>query len=105
MKVNFFSANIKMNFLRKTFAFNFFVAMILCSVTNSVAQNVGINATGATPDNAAMLDVSSTTKAFLPPRVALTANNVFAPVAPSTSSVTAGFVVYNTATAGTSPNN
>jgi trimeric autotransporter adhesin len=33
------------------------------------AQNVGINSTGAAPNPAAMLDVSSTNKGFLPPRM------------------------------------
>ena len=36
------------------------------------AQNVGINATGATPNNSAMLDVTSTNKGILIPQVALT---------------------------------
>ena len=33
------------------------------------SQNVGINSTGAAPDASAMLDVSSTTKGFLMPRM------------------------------------
>lgn len=65
------------------------------------AQNVGINATGANPDASAMLDVSSTNSGLLIPRVALTARNVAAPITtPATS-----LLVYNTATAGTAPNN
>ena len=44
------------------------------------AQNVGVNATGATPDASAMLDISSTTSGVLIPRVALTATNAAGPV-------------------------
>ncbi|MHA8094514.1 hypothetical protein ACMH5Q_06425 [Aquirufa lenticrescens] len=57
-----------------------------------------------TPNASAKLDVSSSTLGFLPPRVALTANNVFAPIT-GTSSAAAGLLIYNTATAGTAPNN
>ena len=57
-----------------------------------------------TPNASAKLDVSSSTLGFLPPRVALTANNVFAPII-GTSSAAAGLLIYNTATAGTAPNN
>lgn len=65
------------------------------------AQNIGINATGATPATSAMLDIAATDKGLLIPRVALTATNAAGPVAsPATS-----LLVYNTATAGTSPNN
>jgi len=39
------------------------------SAFNSFAQNVGINATGATPNSSAMLDISSTEKGLLAPRM------------------------------------
>lgn len=42
-------------------------AILLTSVT--FAQSVGINADGSAPDASAMLDVKSTTKGFLPPRL------------------------------------
>src|ERR1039457_901534 len=62
---------------------------------------VGINADNSTPDLSAGLDVSFTNKGFLPPRVALTAINSALPVtAPAT-----GLLIYNTAVAGTPPNN
>lgn len=65
------------------------------------AQNVGINTTGAAPAASAMLDIVSTNSGLLIPRVALTATNAAGPVtAPATA-----LLVYNTATAGTSPNN
>jgi hypothetical protein len=44
----------------------------LATVAN--AQNVGINSDGSAPDASAMLDVSSTSKGFLAPRVASTAD-------------------------------
>lgn len=66
-------------------------------ITNT--GNVGIGTTA--PDASARLDVTSTNQGFLPPRIALTAKNVATPVAtPAT-----GLMVYNTATAGTAPNN
>ncbi len=62
----------------------------------SYAQNVGINATGATPNASAGLDVDFANKGLLVPRMALTATNSATPVtAPATS-----LLVYNTATAG-----
>lgn len=64
------------------------------------AQNVGINAAGTAPNTSAMLDVESTTRGLLIPRVALTAVNAAGPItSPATS-----LLVYNTATAGTAPN-
>jgi hypothetical protein len=74
--------------------------LVICTtVFTGFAQVVGIGTT--TPDPAAQLDVTSTNKGFLPPRVALTATNVASPVTiPPT-----GLLVYNTATAGVSPYN
>jgi hypothetical protein len=81
---------------------NILTALLLIGVSlTSIAQNVGINATGANPDASAMLDVSATNTGMLIPRVALTARNVAAPVVSPALSL----LVYNTATAGTSPNN
>ena len=57
-----------------------------------------------TPNASAKLDVNATDRGFLPPRVALTAANNFSPIV-GTSSSAAGLLVYNTATAGTAPNN
>lgn len=70
-------------------------------VNLAFSQNVGINSDGALPDGSAMLDIKSTNKGLLIPRIALTGTNLAAPVtSPDTS-----LLVYNTATAGTSPNN
>ncbi len=60
----------------------------------ATAQNVGINASGATPDASAALDVSASDKGMLVPRVALTATTDVATITtPATS-----LLVYNTAT-------
>jgi hypothetical protein len=78
-----------------------FVAVMWCICGAAAAQNIGINATGATPAASAMLDITATDKGLLIPRVALTSTATAGPVtSPATS-----LLVYNTATAGTSPNN
>lgn len=64
-----------------------------------VHGQVGIGTSN--PNSSAQLEVSSGTKGFLPPRVALTALNAATPV----TSPATGLLVYNTASAGTSPNN
>ena len=78
-----------------------FLLVLLLLFGSALFAQVAVNTDGTTYDVSAMLDVKSTTKGFLPPRVALTAVNVAAPVTtPAT-----GLLVYNTATAGSSPNN
>lgn len=75
-----------------------FVAFCL-SHQYCTAQTVGIGT--QTPDSSAQLEVYSNNKGFLPPRVALTATDIAAPVTnPAT-----GLLVYNTATAGGTPTN
>lgn len=54
-----------------------------------------------TPSPSAKLEVASSNQGFLPPRIALTATNAASPV----TSPATGLLVYNTATAGTAPNN
>lgn len=76
-----------------------FVGIILSIQLNA---QTGIGTT--TPNASAKLDVNATDKGFLPPRVALTAANVFTPIT-GTASAAAGLLIYNTATAGTVPNN
>jgi len=60
--------------------------LITISVT---AQNVGINTDGATPNASAMLDVSSTTKGMLTPRMTATQRSAI-------SSAAQGLLVYQT---------
>ncbi len=78
-----------------------FLSGFVCSIA-AFSQNVGINATGAVPNAAAMLDIASTNKGLLIPRVALIGTNSNAPVG---ASVIASLLVYNTATAGIAPSN
>jgi len=63
--------------------------VFLLAMARSFAQNVGINANGAVPDNSALLDVSSTSKGFLAPRMNTTQMN-------SIGSPAAGLMVFNT---------
>jgi len=57
------------------------------------AQNVGINSTGATPRNCAMLDILSSTTGLLIPNLSLTATGTYAP---ATGTAVDGLLVYNT---------
>lgn len=66
------------------------------------AQNIGINSTGASTVTSAALDIDMSDKGLLIPRVALTSTTVFAPV---TGTPTTSLLIYNTATAGTTPTN
>lgn len=64
-------------------------------------SGVAINSSNLAADGSAMLDISSSTKGVLIPRVALSSANSSSPVTgPATS-----LLVYNTATAGIFPNN
>ena len=76
--------------------------VFLLLVSFSAFSQTGIGTT--TPNASAKLDVSSSTQGFLPPRVALTASNSFSPLAGTAANAT-GLIVYNTASAGTAPNN
>jgi hypothetical protein len=68
---------------------NIFILLLSISSLSILAQNVGINGTGALPDASAMLDVASTTSGFLSPR--MTSVQRTAIVAPA-----AGLLVYDT---------
>lgn len=79
------------------------ILLIFTILTSSCfSQNVGINSTGTSPANCAALDVDVANKGLLIPRVSLTTTLLFAPV---TGTPVTSLLVYNTATAGTSPNN
>ncbi len=80
--------------------FNLLSTLTLCAITTvATAQNVGINNT--TPHPSAILDIASTNKGLLIPRLPLTSTlDVTTVPAPQTS-----VMVYNTATAGIAPNN
>ena len=74
-----------------------FYFSFLISTSTFAQVGVGTN----TPTSSAQLDVSSSTKGLLPPRVSLTATNSASPI----TSPATGLLVYNNATAGTYPNN
>lgn len=63
-------------------------------LTDLEAQNVGINSTGATPNNSSILDLSSTNKGFLPPRMTTAERNAI----PTNCSCTPpdGLLIFNT---------
>lgn len=72
---------------------------ILLFSLNSKSQSVGIGTTA--PDSSALLDVYSSNKGFLPPRVALVTTSSPSPI----STPAQGLLVYNTATSGPTPIN
>lgn len=71
--------------------FSLLMVGITILTINAFSQNIAINTTGSLPDTSAMLDVSSTVKGFLAPRVTTTQQNAI-PL-PAT-----GLMVYNTTT-------
>jgi hypothetical protein len=73
------------------------IFLTLALVTGMIASaQVRIGGTGTAVDANAILELQSTTKGLLFPKVALTSTTAFAPL----SAHTAGMTVYNTATAG-----
>jgi hypothetical protein len=65
----------------KTHVLCFLIAMVLLLAAGSAMSQVAINTDGANPDNSAMLDVQSTSKGFLMPR--LTQEQIGAIAAPA----------------------
>ena len=79
-----------------------FVLLIGLLFSVKVFAQTGIGTTA--PNASAKLEVAATDKGFLPPRVALTASNAFSPIVGTAANAT-GLLVYNTASAGATPNN
>lgn len=71
--------------------------LLVLSLSGSLAlaQNVGINSTGAAPNASAMLDIVSSSKGLLIPRVALTQTTSNSPIG---AGIASSLLVYNTAT-------
>jgi hypothetical protein len=86
----------------KRFSFTLIAICFLSLAFVSKAQQVIVSDDAAytTPASGAMLDVYSTSKGFMPPRVALTGRTD----AGTITSPSTGLMVYNTATAGIAPN-
>ena len=83
----------------KKFILFLIVCLLLSQSIN--AQNIGISDVAITPDASAMLEVKASNKGLLIPRVSLSSTTDNTTIAsPATS-----LLVYNTATAGTAPNN
>lgn len=78
--------------------------LLLLGSLISISVNAQTGIGTVTPNASAKLDVYATDKGFLPPRVILTASNVFAPILGLSSAAT-GLLVYNTTANGTAPNN
>jgi hypothetical protein len=72
-----------------------FLNIVFVAASFTTFAQVGVGTTS--PNTAAILDVTSTNKGLLLPRVALTATNLATPL----SAHVAGMTIYNTATAGT----
>lgn len=51
------------------------IFVLLCLTAGTLSAQVGVNATGADPDASAMLDVSSTDKGMLIPRLTTVQRN------------------------------
>lgn len=85
----------------KTIYIHLFFVFVICCVPGSgmLAQNIGINATGAATDSSAGLDIDFTNKGLLITQVALTATGDATTIPrPAT-----GLLVYNLGTGGLSP--
>lgn len=79
-----------------------YATILLMLLIIPIYSQVGIGT--ITPNGA--LEITSTTQGIVPPRVALTASNIAAPVVnPQGGALLAGTFIWNTATAGISPNN
>ena len=85
----------------KTRKFIFTVFLIIFFGEIIIAQNVGISETAITPDASSILEVKSTNKGILIPRVSLTGTSDNT----SISSAANSLFIYNIATAGTIPSN
>lgn len=80
-------------------SFKTFVSLSLLLLSASAYSQVGIGTT--TPNSSAQLEVKSSSKGFLPPRIALTSVSDNSTI----STPATGLLIFNTASAGTTPNN
>jgi len=60
---------IKINFQAKLLLITLLTVSLQLLTSNVFSQNVGINETGSLPDNSALLDLSSTERGLLVPRM------------------------------------
>ena len=76
---------------------NIYIVLLFFSYISNAQTGIGTT----TPNASAKLEVAATNKGFLPPRIVLTA----ATDATTIPSPATGLLIYNTATAGSTPNN
>jgi hypothetical protein len=79
-----------------------YLALTILFVHFSIWASAQVGIGTSSVEGSAKLQINATDKGFLPPRVALTST---ATASNAISSPVAGLLVYNTATAGTTPNN
>jgi hypothetical protein len=81
-----------------------YIFLFVCFVHQNMLAQIGVGTSSVESSARFQVDASasSNAKGFLPPRVALTASNS---ILPFTSTPATGIMVYNTATAGTTPDN
>ena len=87
---------------RKSQYMKYIISQLFLLIGFGLSAQTGIGTTA--PNASAKLEVAATDKGFLPPRVALTATNAFSPIVGTAANAT-GLLVYNTASAGATPNN
>src|SRR5690606_12908603 len=92
--------NLKLFKMKKVLFYVVIAFAILSSSSMMAQQGFGTNS----PDRSAAVDIVSTKRGFLMPRVALTATNAVGPISAPDGPADA-LMVYNTATAGVAPNN
>ena len=82
----------------------FYTILFICFIQSYAFAQIGVGTSSVVSSARLQVDASATSdaKGFLAPRVELTATNN---ILPFTATPASGILVYNTATAGTSPNN
>lgn len=88
--------------IRNSQYMKYIISQLFLLIGFGLSAQTGIGTTA--PNASAKLEVAATDKGFLPPRVALTATNAFSPIVGTAANAT-GLLVYNTASAGATPNN
>lgn len=85
--------------MKKTILLSIVLSSFMLSINAQVKIKDGTIASADAPMSSAVLEIESSNKGLLLPRVALTATNVASPLS-SAMGVLAGMTVYNTATSG-----
>ena len=80
------------NLCKKQFHLSLILLVCSISTTSLMAQNVGVNETGAAPNTSAVLDVSSTDKGVLIPRMTSAQKNAMNPLPEAAE----GLLIYQT---------